>query len=81
MAELVNLRPLFPGKREADQLYKITKILGDPCECYGFDIRGKSFGGGRWDGGVQMARNNFGFTFQKVCLSQSASVTLSLCLF
>ncbi|KAH8997290.1 Pkinase-domain-containing protein [Lactarius akahatsu] len=66
MAELVNLKPLFPGKREADQLYKITEILGDPCENYGFDVRGRVFGGGRWERGVQMARDNFGFTFQKI---------------
>jgi meiosis induction protein kinase IME2/SME1 len=66
MAELVNLRPLFPGKKEADQLFLITQVLGDPCENYGFDGRGKPIGGGRWDGGVQMARDNFGFTFQKV---------------
>ena len=81
MAELVNLRPMFPGKREADQLYKITEVLGDPCENYGFDVRGKSFGGGRWEGGVQMARDSFGFTFQKVSMGRSASVTFSLYLF
>jgi serine/threonine protein kinase len=66
MAELVNLKPMFPGKKEADQLFLITQVLGDPCENYGFDERGKLLGGGRWDGGVQMARDNFGFTFQKV---------------
>jgi serine/threonine protein kinase len=66
MAELVNLRPLFPGKKEADQLFKIVEVLGDPCQNYGFDIRGKPFGGGRWDVGVRMAQDNFGFTFQKV---------------
>jgi protein kinase len=66
MAELVNLKPLFPGKKEADQLFLITQVLGDPCENYGFDGRGKPIGGGRWEGGVQMARDNFGFTFQKV---------------
>ncbi|KAI0308212.1 kinase-like domain-containing protein [Multifurca ochricompacta] len=66
LAELLNLRPLFPGKREDDQLFKITEVLGDPCENYGFDLRGKPFGGGRWDGGVQMAREKFGFTFQKI---------------
>jgi meiosis induction protein kinase IME2/SME1 len=66
MAEVVNLRPLFPGKKEADQLFLITQVLGDPCESYGFDGQGKPIGGGRWDGGVQMARDNFGFTFQKV---------------
>ena len=66
MAEVVNLRPLFPGKKEADQLFLITQVLGDPCEDYGFDRRSKPIGGGRWEGGVQMARDNFGFTFQKV---------------
>ncbi|KAI0257130.1 kinase-like domain-containing protein [Lactifluus subvellereus] len=66
MTELVNLRPLFPGKKEADQLFKIIEVLGDPCENYGFDVRGKSSGGGRWDVGVQMARDNFGFTFPKI---------------
>ena len=81
MTELVNLRPLFPGKREADQLYKITEVLGDPCENYGFDVRGKSFGGGKWERGVQMARDNFGFTFQKVCVRRYLSVTLSSYLF
>ncbi|KAI9512597.1 Pkinase-domain-containing protein [Russula earlei] len=65
MAELVNLRPMFPGKKEADQLYLITQVLGDPCETYS-DERGKQIGGGRWAGGVQMARDNFGFTFQKI---------------
>jgi len=66
MAEVVNLKPLFPGKKEGDQLFLMTQVLGDPCETYGFDERGKSLGGGRWDGGVQMARDNFGFTFQKI---------------
>ncbi|KAF8274085.1 kinase-like domain-containing protein [Lactarius quietus] len=74
MAELVNLRPLFPGKREADQLYKITEVLGDPCENYGTDVRGKSFGGGIWEGGVKMARDNFGFTFQKIPPKDIASL-------
>lgn len=29
MTELVNIRPLFPGKKEADQLFLITQVLGD----------------------------------------------------
>jgi len=78
MAEVVNLRPLFPGKKEADQLFLITQVLGDPCATYGFDERGKSLGGGRWDGGVQMARENFGFTFQKVGWLLFPLVTASL---
>ena len=66
MAELVTLRPLFPGKNEADQLDLITQFVGDPCETYDSGRRGKSIGGGRWDDGVKMASNNLGFTFQKV---------------
>jgi serine/threonine protein kinase len=76
MAELLNLRPLFPGNSGSDQLFKITEVLGDPCEDYGFDVRGKPSGGGKWDEGVQLARD-FGFTCQRVsqyllvCLSSS----------
>ncbi|ORY91335.1 kinase-like domain-containing protein [Syncephalastrum racemosum] len=29
-AELVTLRPLFPGRSEIDQLYRICKVLGSP---------------------------------------------------
>jgi len=72
-AEVVNLSPLFPGKKEANQLFLITQVLGDPCETYGFDERGKSLSGGRWDGGAQMARDNFGFTFQKGWLASISS--------
>jgi serine/threonine protein kinase len=78
MAEVVNLRPLFPGKKEADQLFLITQVLGDPCDNYGIDGRGKPIGGGRWDGGVQMARDNFGFTFQNVSGQLSSIVISSL---
>ncbi|KAF8259941.1 hypothetical protein EI94DRAFT_1706677 [Lactarius quietus] len=51
------------GKREVDQLYKITEVLGDPCENHGTD-----------EGGVQMARDNFGFMFQKIPLKDIASL-------
>lgn len=30
MAELLTLRPLFPGSSEADQIYKICSVLGSP---------------------------------------------------
>ncbi|EIM83509.1 Pkinase-domain-containing protein [Stereum hirsutum FP-91666 SS1] len=56
MAELVNLRPLFPGKGEIDQISKITEILGDPSDEYGYDQRGKSIGGGKWSRGLKMAK-------------------------
>lgn len=32
MAELYNLRPLFPGSSESDQLYKICSVLGTPSQ-------------------------------------------------
>jgi len=69
------------GEKEANQLFLITQVLGDPWETYGFDERGKSLGGGRWDGGAQMARDNFGFTFQKgwlASISSCHSLTLML---
>lgn len=30
MAELYTFRPLFPGKSEADQMFKICQVLGTP---------------------------------------------------
>ena len=78
MAEVVNLEPLFPGKNEADQLVLVTQVLGDPCEIYGSDDRGKPLGGGRWDGGVEMARDNLGVTFQRVGWVVSSLVVSSL---
>ncbi|PCH33654.1 protein kinase, partial [Wolfiporia cocos MD-104 SS10] len=65
MAEVVNLRPLFPGNNELDQIAKICELLGDPSD-YGKDDRGKSYGGGPWQKGVKMARSQ-GFSFPKVC--------------
>ncbi|OBZ79720.1 Serine/threonine-protein kinase MAK [Grifola frondosa] len=60
MAELVNLRPLFPGQGEIDQVARICELLGDPCDDYGLDARGS-----KWAKGVKMAKA-VGFAFQKV---------------
>ncbi|KAH9835535.1 kinase-like protein [Rhodofomes roseus] len=65
MAELVNLRPLFPGQGEIDQVARICELLGDPVDNYGLDERGKPVGGGRWPRGVKMAKA-VGFAFQKI---------------
>ncbi|EIW86733.1 Pkinase-domain-containing protein [Coniophora puteana RWD-64-598 SS2] len=65
MAELVNLRPLFPGSNQGDQIARVCEVLGDPAEDYGFDSRGKAIGGGRWDHGVRTAREQYGFVFPK----------------
>ncbi|OAD05188.1 serine/threonine protein kinase, CMGC family, partial [Mucor lusitanicus CBS 277.49] len=60
-AELVTLRPLFPGQSEIDQLFRICQVLGSP----GI--------GGEWKDGVKLAQK-MGFQFPKIspkvdCLS------------
>uniref|UniRef100_V5ERV8 Protein kinase n=1 Tax=Kalmanozyma brasiliensis (strain GHG001) TaxID=1365824 RepID=V5ERV8_KALBG len=62
LAELVNLKPLFPGHSEVDQVLQICDILGDPSNSYGIDSRSRRNGGGPWDRGIRMARA-VGFTF------------------
>ncbi|PWZ02302.1 Pkinase-domain-containing protein [Testicularia cyperi] len=62
LAELVNLKPLFPGQSEVDQVMQICEILGDPNHSYGRDERGRTNGGGGWDRGIKMARA-VGFQF------------------
>ncbi|KAJ7225522.1 kinase-like domain-containing protein [Mycena pura] len=65
MAELINLRPLFPGVDTIDQLARICDILGDPSDVYGFDVHGGPVGGGPWPRGLQMAKSANGFSFRK----------------
>ncbi|UTT92596.1 hypothetical protein NDA17_003081 [Ustilago hordei] len=62
LAELVNLKPLFPGHTEVDQVLQICEILGDPSHSYGNDSRSRRNGGGPWDKGIRMARA-VGFQF------------------
>ncbi|EJU02045.1 kinase-like protein, partial [Dacryopinax primogenitus] len=54
MAELVNLRPLFPGSGELDQLGKLCDMLGDFDRDYAFDERGVPIGGGAWPRAASM---------------------------
>lgn len=65
MAELINLKPLFPGHTEVDQVARICEILGDPSDEYGVDNRNVAIGGGKWVKGIKMART-VGYTFPKV---------------
>ena len=65
MAELVNLRPLFPGSDQLDQVYRICEILGDPSDAYGLDMTGSRIGGGPWVKGKKLAKA-VGFQFPKV---------------
>jgi serine/threonine protein kinase len=55
MAEIIDLRPLFPGTDEMNQVWQICQVLGDPSDAYGADLRGHALGGGPWDEGVQLA--------------------------
>lgn len=65
LAEMINLKPLFPGQSEVDQVYRICEVLGDPSRDYGVDERGRLRGGGDWDRGIKMAKA-VGFAFPKV---------------
>ena len=68
LAEMLNLKPLFPGVSEIDQVYRITDTLGDPSGDYGTDERDKTIGGGAWVSGIKLAKN-VGFSFPKVSAS------------
>ncbi|KAF5370229.1 hypothetical protein D9615_010086 [Tricholomella constricta] len=65
MAELVNLRPLFPGSDQIDQMARICEILGDPSDEYGLDSHQGPLGGGAWPRGIKMAKAG-GFQFPKI---------------
>ncbi|KIK70972.1 hypothetical protein GYMLUDRAFT_306609 [Collybiopsis luxurians FD-317 M1] len=65
MAELVNLRPLFPGSDQVDQIAKICQVLGNPCGDYGSDQSGGQLGGGPWPKGLEMAQQ-VGFEFRRM---------------
>jgi len=87
MAELVNLRPLFPGTAVIDQLDKIYDVLGDPYHDHGVDSRGRPRGGGRWVLGAQFARRQWGYLHKKItprgietCFDSSVPLTLVDCI-
>ncbi|KDN36205.1 hypothetical protein K437DRAFT_241302 [Tilletiaria anomala UBC 951] len=55
MAEIINLRPLFPGSSEVTQVLAICEIMGTPSDDWPSDDRGKRMGGGPWPRGFKMA--------------------------
>lgn len=67
LAELVNLKPIFPGQTEVDQVQKIVDVQGNPTtrSDYGIDERGRIRGGGDWPRGIKMA-STVGYVFRKV---------------
>ncbi|KAL0581619.1 Serine/threonine protein kinase [Marasmius crinis-equi] len=65
MAEVVNLRPLFPGSDELDQVARVCEILGNPSNEYGLDRSKAPIGGGSWPGGIELAKLR-GFQFRRM---------------
>jgi protein kinase len=66
MAEIYNLRPLFPGASESDQLYKTCMVLGTPT--------GDSKQGQPWPEGVRLA-SQLGYRFP-TCVATSLRILM-----
>ena len=61
--EVANLKPLFPGANEVDQVWRVCEIMGSPGNWY--DKHGRPVGGGDWRDGTRLAQK-LGFSFPKV---------------
>ena len=61
--EIANLKPLFPGGNEVDQVWRVCEIMGSPGNWY--DKHGNRVGGGDWREGTRLAQK-LGFSFPKV---------------
>ncbi|KAI4215714.1 MAG: hypothetical protein LQ351_001701 [Letrouitia transgressa] len=61
--EIANLKPLFPGGNEVDQVWRVCEIMGSPGNWY--DRSGNSVGGGDWREGTRLAQK-LGFSFPKM---------------
>ncbi|KAL4910041.1 hypothetical protein BDW74DRAFT_47225 [Aspergillus multicolor] len=61
--EIANLKPLFPGGNEVDQVWRVCEIMGSPGNWY--SKSGAKLGGGEWKDGSRLAQK-LGFTFPKM---------------
>ncbi|KAL8941090.1 MAG: hypothetical protein Q9216_002461 [Gyalolechia sp. 2 TL-2023] len=61
--EIANLKPLFPGGNEVDQVWRVCEIMGSPGNWY--DKLGNKVGGGDWRDGIRLAQK-LGFSFPKM---------------
>ena len=68
--EIANLKPLFPGGNEVDQVWRVCGIMGSPGNWY--DKNRNKVGGGDWREGAKLAQK-LGFSFPKVWLSSKLS--------
>ena len=62
IVELFNLKPIFPGQTEIDQLFLICGFLGSPAMQVETNDDGGYYGGGYWQEGVNLA-GKMGFIF------------------
>jgi len=65
IAEMLNLRPLFPGTDSLNQIARICDILGSPSTESRFDATGRLINGGAWPDGLALA-GSVGFQFPEV---------------
>ncbi|KAM5464251.1 Serine/threonine protein kinase [Microsporum audouinii] len=61
--EIATLKPLFPGKDEVDQVWRVCEIMGSPGNWY--SKNGARVGGGEWRDGIKLAQR-LGFSFPKM---------------
>ncbi|EGD93706.1 CMGC/RCK/MAK protein kinase [Trichophyton tonsurans CBS 112818] len=61
--EIATLKPLFPGKNEIDQVWRVCEIMGSPGNWY--SKNGARVGGGEWRDGIKLAQR-LGFSFPKM---------------
>lgn len=71
--EIANLKPLFPGGNEVDQVWRVCEIMGSPGNWY--DKTGNRVGGGDWRDGIRLAQK-LGFAFPKVKYSATGALGL-----
>ena len=69
--EVANLKPLFPGSNEVDQVWRICEIMGSPGNWC--DRHGKRVGGGEWKDGIKLAQK-LGFSFPKMAPHSMESI-------
>ncbi|EEH23076.2 CMGC/RCK/MAK protein kinase [Paracoccidioides brasiliensis Pb03] len=69
--EIATLKPLFPGRNEVDQVWRVCEIMGSPGNWY--NKSGNKVGGGEWREGARLAQK-LGFSFPKMAPHSMESV-------
>ncbi|PGH08739.1 CMGC/RCK/MAK protein kinase [Helicocarpus griseus UAMH5409] len=69
--EIATLKPLFPGRNEVDQVWRVCEIMGSPGNWY--NKSGGKVGGGEWREGARLAQK-LGFSFPKMAPHSMESI-------